>query len=114
MLWIRENESADLLSKFEEPACMQVIVDNKIPDILLDHPEGLHVDVLAKKAALAKNSGLDGGKLGRVLRVLATKHCFKEGTSGHFLPPSAIVNPSLRSCPERVRQQSFEYETPVQ
>ncbi|KAF8586973.1 S-adenosyl-L-methionine-dependent methyltransferase [Ramaria rubella] len=44
---------------YEEPACMLVVSDAKIADLLLDKPEGVHVDELAKK------SSLDAGKLGR-------------------------------------------------
>ncbi|KAF8577159.1 S-adenosyl-L-methionine-dependent methyltransferase [Ramaria rubella] len=57
---------------FEEPACMLVVSNAKIADLLLNKPEGIHVDELAKK------SSLDAGKLGRILRLLATKHCFSE------------------------------------
>jgi hypothetical protein len=52
---------------------MLVATDAKIADHLLDKPEGLHVEDLAHK------TGIDAGKLGRVLRLLATKHCFTEG-----------------------------------
>ena len=60
--------------KFEESASLEVITEGKIADFLVDKPEGLHIDELAKL------SGLDSGKLGRILRMLATKHCFSEGT----------------------------------
>ncbi|KIJ34904.1 hypothetical protein M422DRAFT_262863 [Sphaerobolus stellatus SS14] len=63
---------------FEEPAGMLVALNAKVADHLLDKPEGLHVDELAQK------SGLDGGKLGRILRMLATKHCFREVTPNVF------------------------------
>ncbi|EIM90605.1 S-adenosyl-L-methionine-dependent methyltransferase [Stereum hirsutum FP-91666 SS1] len=56
----------------EESACLQVITEAKVSDLLLDKPEGLHIDVLANR------SNLDAGKLGRILRMLATKHCFNE------------------------------------
>ncbi|KAJ6505928.1 S-adenosyl-L-methionine-dependent methyltransferase [Mycena vulgaris] len=57
---------------FEEPSCMLVATDSRIADHLLDKPEGLHVDELGLK------TGIDPGKLGRVLRLLATGHCFTE------------------------------------
>jgi hypothetical protein len=41
--------------------------------MLVDKPDGVHVD------ELARNSGLDAGKLGRILRMLVTRHCFSEG-----------------------------------
>ncbi|KAJ6572446.1 O-methyltransferase-domain-containing protein [Mycena vulgaris] len=55
-----------------EPASILVATDAKVADYLLDQPEGVHVDELARK------SGYDGDKLSRVLRLLATKHCFTE------------------------------------
>lgn len=45
----------------------------KIPDLLKDKPEGVPVSELAKTA------GVDQGKLARILRLLATKHVFREG-----------------------------------
>ncbi|KAJ7262897.1 S-adenosyl-L-methionine-dependent methyltransferase [Mycena rebaudengoi] len=56
----------------QEPASMLVAADSKVADYLLDQPEGVHIDELARK------TGYDGDKLGRVLRLLATKHCFIE------------------------------------
>jgi len=55
-----------------EPGCLHVVVTFKIPDILLEQPEGMHV------AEIAKRSGIEQGKLGRILRLLATKHIFRE------------------------------------
>ncbi|KAF8992613.1 S-adenosyl-L-methionine-dependent methyltransferase [Cyathus striatus] len=63
---------------FEEPACMLVVTEAKIADILVDKPEGLHVNEIAKK------TGLPAGKLGRIMRVLATKHCFNEVKPDNF------------------------------
>lgn len=54
---------------------MLVVTNAKIADKLLGKPEGLTVKELASQA------GLDAGKLGRILRMLATKHCFEEGMS---------------------------------
>ncbi|KAJ7487263.1 S-adenosyl-L-methionine-dependent methyltransferase [Mycena galericulata] len=56
----------------QEPVCLLVAADAKIADLLLDKPEGLHVDQLAYK------TGINRSKLARVLRFLATKHCFTE------------------------------------
>ncbi|KAJ7651964.1 S-adenosyl-L-methionine-dependent methyltransferase [Mycena polygramma] len=56
----------------QEPACMLVATDAKIADLLLDKPDGMHVDELSRE------TGIDGGKLSRVLRHLATRHCFAE------------------------------------
>ncbi|KAH8101607.1 S-adenosyl-L-methionine-dependent methyltransferase [Cristinia sonorae] len=53
-------------------ACTRVVIEVKIADILKDHPEGLHVSELAGK------TGVHPQKLGRILRLLATNHCFRE------------------------------------
>ncbi|KAK0184330.1 S-adenosyl-L-methionine-dependent methyltransferase [Armillaria mellea] len=55
-----------------EPACIRVVIDFKIADYLLAKPEGLHV------SELGALSGAEPQKLGRVLRLLASKHCFRE------------------------------------
>ncbi|TCD61790.1 hypothetical protein EIP91_007944 [Steccherinum ochraceum] len=52
--------------------CFRVITEAKVTDALKDHPQGLHI------SELAKATGLNAGKLGRVLRLLGSKHCFKE------------------------------------
>ncbi|KAJ3761994.1 S-adenosyl-L-methionine-dependent methyltransferase [Lentinula raphanica] len=62
----------------EEPACLLVVTEARIADLLLDKPEGLPVSELASR------SGLDTTKLTRILRLLATKHCFKEVEPGVF------------------------------
>ncbi|TFK39899.1 S-adenosyl-L-methionine-dependent methyltransferase [Crucibulum laeve] len=57
---------------FYEPACLHVVLTFKIPDILQTKPSGMHV------SDLAKASGVEQGKLCRILRLLASKHCFRE------------------------------------
>ncbi|KAA1475127.1 S-adenosyl-L-methionine-dependent methyltransferase [Dentipellis sp. KUC8613] len=55
-----------------EAACLRVAVEAKIPGILADHPNGLHV------TEIAKQTGLPSAKLSRILRILSVKHCFRE------------------------------------
>ncbi|KAF8885244.1 hypothetical protein CPB84DRAFT_1816858 [Gymnopilus junonius] len=55
---------------YEEPACLLVVTSAK--SILLGKPDGMPL------IELAKQTGIDSGKLGRILRMLAMKHCFKE------------------------------------
>ncbi|KAF9068144.1 S-adenosyl-L-methionine-dependent methyltransferase [Rhodocollybia butyracea] len=62
----------------EEPACLLVVTDARIADFLLDKPDGLPA------SELAVLSGLDASKLTRILRLLATRHCFKEVKPGVF------------------------------
>jgi len=64
---------------------MLVVQEAKIADLLLDKPEGLHVDELANKTSL------DTDKLKRILRILATKHCFREGALVHHPLPEASL-----------------------
>lgn len=51
----------------------RVILQAKITDKLKPHPDGLHVSELADKV------GMHPGKLGRIMRVLTSKHIFWEG-----------------------------------
>jgi hypothetical protein len=60
-----------------ETVCIRIAVQANVADILLDHPDGLPI------AKLAAKTGLDEGKLGRILRCLATRNCFRESKSGH-------------------------------
>ncbi|KAI0081920.1 S-adenosyl-L-methionine-dependent methyltransferase [Panus rudis PR-1116 ss-1] len=53
-------------------ACLGIAVEAKVADQLVGHPEGLHV------SKLAAATGLCPRKLCCVLRILATKHCFRE------------------------------------
>ncbi|PBL03216.1 S-adenosyl-L-methionine-dependent methyltransferase [Armillaria gallica] len=55
-----------------EPASLLVVTQARIADYLLDKPDGLHV------SELARLSGLDESKLGRILRLLVTSHVFRE------------------------------------
>lgn len=66
-----------------------MVTEAKIADLLLDKPDGLHVDELAKK------SGLDAGKLGRILRVLATQHTFKEGARLFLMSSTLAFDTSM-------------------
>ncbi|KAF5373523.1 hypothetical protein D9757_010489 [Collybiopsis confluens] len=78
------NKALELISyrswppQHEEPACLLVVTEAKIADHLLDKPEGIAATELATR------SGLPAHKLTRILRLLATKHCFKEVKPGVF------------------------------
>jgi len=45
----------------------------KIPDILMEQPNGMHI------ADIATRTGVDKDKLSRILRLLASTHIFREG-----------------------------------
>ncbi|KJA18248.1 hypothetical protein HYPSUDRAFT_79252 [Hypholoma sublateritium FD-334 SS-4] len=98
---------------FEEPAGLQVVTTAKVADMLVGQPEGLPVEQLAKQ------SGLDPNKLGRILRMLATKHCFQEASAflGETLsdPVSAFSTSPDHSSFTRGHGISFFgfYDTPV-
>jgi len=53
---------------------MRIVVEARIPDMLIGKPQGLSVIELAQK------SNLEAKKLRKVLRALATRHIFREGT----------------------------------
>ncbi|KAF8058207.1 S-adenosyl-L-methionine-dependent methyltransferase [Lyophyllum atratum] len=57
---------------FYEPACLNVVLRFKISDILQGKPCGMHI------SEIGKISGVDQGKIGRILRLLASRHCFQE------------------------------------
>jgi hypothetical protein len=59
-----------------DPSCIRVAVEARVADHLENKPEGVHVSKIAKK------TNLHADKLGRILRLLATKHCFREGWAG--------------------------------
>ncbi|KAJ7267777.1 S-adenosyl-L-methionine-dependent methyltransferase [Mycena rebaudengoi] len=48
------------------------VIETGVTDALVNHPEGLHVDQLSKIV------NVEAGKLARILRLLATRHCFTE------------------------------------
>lgn len=56
-----------------ETVCIRIAIQAGIADILLDHKRGLHVN------RLAEQTGLEPTKMSRVLRLLATRNCFREG-----------------------------------
>ncbi|KAK0437395.1 S-adenosyl-L-methionine-dependent methyltransferase [Armillaria borealis] len=61
-----------------EPACIRVVVNFNIADYLLDEPEGLHI------SELSALSGVEPRKLGRIMRLLASRHCFREADHDVF------------------------------
>ncbi|KAJ8073210.1 hypothetical protein PM082_020079 [Marasmius tenuissimus] len=61
-----------------EAPCMRLVVEKKIPDLLEGFPEGLHIESIAAQASL------DARKLKQVLRLLATRGCFKEVAENVF------------------------------
>lgn len=60
-----------------DAGCIDVVVNNGIPDLLKDKLEGLPA------TELAEATGLDAGKLERIMRRLATTHIFREGTTAY-------------------------------
>lgn len=83
-----------------ETVCMRIAIQAGIADTLLDHDDGLHVDKLAEKA------GLEPTKLSRILRLLATRNCFREGET---YSRQAFHQTNVSSCSStgRLCKQSF-------
>jgi hypothetical protein len=50
-----------------------VVARERVSDILLKYPKGLHVNELAKKISVEPK------KLARIMRLLATRGCYNEG-----------------------------------
>ncbi|TFK35105.1 S-adenosyl-L-methionine-dependent methyltransferase [Crucibulum laeve] len=61
-----------------ETSCLNVVATFKIPDILEEKPAGMHI------SEIGKVTGLDERKIGRILRLLASKHCFREVSKNVF------------------------------
>jgi hypothetical protein len=55
------------------PVAMRIAVEARISDLLVKNPQGLTVTELADK------TGIDAWRLRKVMRALATQHCFREG-----------------------------------
>ncbi|EKM57114.1 uncharacterized protein PHACADRAFT_92239 [Phanerochaete carnosa HHB-10118-sp] len=76
-------QSGDCIVNYTKSACLQVTVDMKIFDLLLNKPKSLAVEEMAKL------SGINAGKLGQVLRFLVTKHVYRE------VQPNVYTNNTL-------------------
>ncbi|KAG6901385.1 hypothetical protein C0995_012649 [Termitomyces sp. Mi166 len=63
---------------FYEPTCLSVVTTFKVPDILQEQPSGMRIEDIGKKA------GVNHEKLGRIMRLLATKHIFREVATDCF------------------------------
>ncbi|KAJ7264744.1 S-adenosyl-L-methionine-dependent methyltransferase [Mycena rebaudengoi] len=59
-------------------ACLRVVIQAHVADILATKPGGMHVTELSTIVNIAPE------KLGRILRALATKHCFQEVQADTF------------------------------
>jgi hypothetical protein len=57
---------------YTESAAIRVAAEAQLADHLLEYPEGLPLSTLTVK------TGIHEQKLGSVLRLLATRHCFRE------------------------------------
>ncbi|KAJ8591086.1 hypothetical protein M405DRAFT_717176, partial [Rhizopogon salebrosus TDB-379] len=53
-------------------ACMRVAVRENITNVLLNYPKGIHVNELSKIISIEPK------KLGRLMRLLATRGCYNE------------------------------------
>ncbi|KAK1233236.1 hypothetical protein PQX77_003608 [Marasmius sp. AFHP31] len=81
-----------------EAPCMRLVVEKKIPDLLEGFPKGLHIESIAARTSLNAN------KLRQVLRLLATRGCFKEGAGGkrfreqQTVPDASFDEPGVGDC----------------
>ncbi|KAK7691573.1 hypothetical protein QCA50_004972 [Cerrena zonata] len=59
-------------------ACLGTVAQAKVADHLQEFPDGLHV------SKLSEVTGIECNYLARILRLLATKHIFREVSPDHF------------------------------
>lgn len=77
---------------FYEAAALEVVLQAKVADVLVDHPKGLPI------AKLSELTGVNSDKLGRILRLLATQHCFVEGSISSSVMKKYLVFTSADIC----------------
>lgn len=82
-------------------ACTDISIKWRIADVLDQHPEGLSVDVLADTINFNKTKTL------RVLRALALKGCFKEGSNTRL--SLILKSTSNVGCTLRIHQEIPKY-----
>jgi len=75
-------------------ACIRFATKSRIVNTLADHPKGLHVRDLAEMVGIGQD------KLTTILRLLAAKHCFREGCPLCCLP--ANLSPVSSSCSQMI------------
>ena len=82
-------------------ACLRIVLNARIPDILAENPGGLSVQELGNRTSL------DPSKLQRILRVLASKHCFRESedTCFNFSSRNLTLSRSLALSRQRCLRQ---------
>ncbi|KAF8197017.1 S-adenosyl-L-methionine-dependent methyltransferase [Pholiota molesta] len=80
-------------------ACLRVAVKQKVADVLVDYPNGLHVNELSTKV------NIHPMKLAAILKVLATRHCFREVT------PDVFANNRLSLCLHSTHPMSAKIDT---
>ena len=56
-----------------ELSAIKIVIAAEVTNILLGHPNGLHI------SNLSEQTGIAGGKLSRILRLLTVKHVYQEG-----------------------------------
>ncbi|KAF9484536.1 S-adenosyl-L-methionine-dependent methyltransferase [Pholiota conissans] len=80
-------------------ACLRVAVKQNVADALLEHPDGLHVQELSTKV------NIHPVKLAAILKVLATRHCFRE------VAPDVFANNRLSLCLLSTHPMSAKIDT---
>ncbi|KAF9038013.1 S-adenosyl-L-methionine-dependent methyltransferase [Panaeolus papilionaceus] len=89
---------------YVEPTCINIILTHKIPDVLLQKPAGMHISEIEEK------TGLEATKIGRILRVLATKYIFRE-VSENVFANNRLSIPFLSTNPLYNSTLNFTYES---
>ncbi|KAF4616101.1 hypothetical protein D9613_011398 [Agrocybe pediades] len=69
------NPNHVLLNRFMEfyyYTCLNIVLTHNIPDVIYEKPEGMHISNIQRR------TGINEHTIGRILRLLASKHIFTE------------------------------------
>lgn len=77
---------------------MRVAVKQRVADVLLKYPDGRHVQDLALEV------NIQPMKLAAILKVLATRHCFREGMYNLFSSKIYLFKSDLLELPSDPRR----------
>ena len=84
--------------------CLSVALTFKVPDVLKEKPTGMHISEIGKKTRLEER------KAGRIFRLLATNHVFREVPIS--TPRFTFLSDVYPSVGKRFHKQSAEHPTP--
>ena|ERR1700722_10259028 len=75
-----------------QPVAMLVVVEARIANMLVSKPQGMSINEIAKA------TGLNVRKLGKILRALAARHVFRAGILINIFSKYALILHSWTGC----------------